>query len=78
MGGEVGAAPAQAVAAAAEHELGADGVRRGGEQAPVVDRKEAGEGAERPATPGVAVEATAARSRSTIASAVASDTPAAA
>ena len=44
--GEVLAAPAQPVAAPAEHELRADGVRGCGEQAPVVDREEAGERAE--------------------------------
>ena len=46
VGGEVGAAPAQPVAAPPEHELRADRVGRGGEQAAVVDREEAGEGAE--------------------------------
>ena len=46
VGGEVGAAPAEPVAPAAQHELRSDGVRRGGEQTLVVDREEAGEGPE--------------------------------
>ena len=38
---EIFAAPAQAVAAPSQHELGADGIGRRGEHAAVVDRKEA-------------------------------------
>ena len=76
--GEVGAAPAELPGAARQHELRADGVGRGGEQAPLVDREEPGERAEAPTTAGVRVESTAARRRSTTASAVASETPAAA
>ena len=45
--GEVGAAPAKPTRAPAEDELRADGVGRGGEQAPLVDRVETGERAER-------------------------------
>ncbi len=79
MSREVGAAPAQPAGAAAEHELRSDRVRRGGQQAAVVDREEPGERAERACdSRGRRSTATAARSRSTIASAVASDTPAAA
>ena len=44
--GEVGPARAQAAALAREDQLRADAVGRGGEQAPVVERVEAGEGAE--------------------------------
>ena len=63
-----------AAARAGEHQLRADAVGRGGEQAPLVERMQPGEGAE----PGRAVDSTAARSRSTTASAAASETPAAA
>ena len=77
--GEIGAAPAQPAGSPAEDELRADGVGRGREQPLVVDREQTGKGAEgsrRP--PDVRVASTASRSRSTIASAVASETPAAA
>ena len=46
MRGEVGAAVAQAAARPREHQLRADTVGRGGEQALVVERVQAGEGAE--------------------------------
>ena len=78
MRGEILAAPAQAVTAPAEHELRADGVGGCGEQAAVVDREEAGKRAEGADDARRCVDATALRRRSTIASAVASDTPAAA
>ena len=68
----VGAAVAEQAAGAGDHRLRADGVGRGGEEPMLVERVEGGEGAEALAP----VDSTAARSRSTTAPAVASETPA--
>ena len=73
--GEVAARVAQPARAAREHELRADAVGGGREQAPLVERVEPGEGAERPRAG--RVDSTAARSRLDHASAAASETPAA-
>ena len=50
--GEIRAAPAKAVAAAAQHELRADRVGRRGQQAMIVDREEPRKRAERAGDPG--------------------------
>ena len=74
VGGEVGAARAERAALAREDELRPDRVGRGGEEAVAVQRMEPRERAERRVAP---VDSTAARSRSTTASAFAIETPAA-
>ena len=73
VGGQVAAAVAQAAPLAREDQLRSDRVGGGREQAPLVERVQAGERAEARAP----VDSTAARSLSTMASAAASETPAA-